>query len=102
MSVPDELPRPATSDEPARVELATPDLAAAKRAALEELLPGVVVDGVLDASRLGELLDTPVTAPADGRERFGLMWAGKQEAVRSLLTPSLGTLIPDSAESVDF
>ena len=43
------------------IELETPDLAAAKRAAFEDLFPGVLADGVLDATRLGELLDTPVT-----------------------------------------
>ena len=43
-----------------------------------------------------------MTAPADGRERYGLMWAGKQDAVRSLLTPSRGTLVPELDTSVDF
>src|SRR4051794_40852299 len=90
------------SAEPERVESETPDLAAEARAAFEELFPGVIADGVLDATRLGELLDTPVTAPGDSRERFGLMWAGKHEAVRSLLTPSRGTLVPDIENSVSF
>lgn len=92
----------AMPEEPAKVHLATPDLAAEKRAGVEELFPGVVADGVLDASRLGEMLDIEVTAPAEGRERFGLMWAGKQEAVRSLLTPSQGALVPDFDRSVGF
>ena len=89
-------------DEPEGVDLSTPDIAAANREALEALFPGVIADGVLDATSLGELLDIPVTAPVDGRERFGLMWAGKHEAVRSLLTPSKGTLVPDLERSVDF
>jgi adenine-specific DNA-methyltransferase len=87
-------------EEPAKVDLATPDLSAEKRSAFEELFPGVIADGVLDASRLGELLDIDVTAPAEGRERFGLMWAGKHEAVRSLLTSSRGALVPDIERSV--
>ena len=43
-----------------------------KRAAFEELFPGVLADGVLDAARLGELLDTdgharrPTAASASG------------------------------------
>ena len=90
------------SEEPEKVELETPDLAAQKRAAFEDLFPGVLADGVLDATRLGELLDTSVTAPTDGRERFGLMWAGKHDAVRSLLTPSRGTLVPELDKSIDF
>lgn len=90
------------SKEPERVDLESPDIAAEKRAAFEELFPGVLSDGAIDSTRLGELLDAPVTAPADGTERFGLMWAGKQEAVRSLLTPGRGTLEPDFEESIDF
>ena len=30
------------------------------------------------------------------------MWAGKQDAVRSLLTPSRGTLVPELDKSIDF
>jgi adenine-specific DNA-methyltransferase len=102
MSVSEEVPSPATSDEAAKLDPATPDLAAANRAAFEELFPGVLIEGVLDAQRLAGMLDAPVTAPAEGRERFGLMWAGKQDALRSLLTPSRATLIPDLSNSVDF
>lgn len=90
------------SKEPERVDLETPDLAAEKRALLEDLFPGVFADGVVDSTRLGELLDSPVTAPADGVERFGLMWAGKQDAVRSLLTPGRGALVPEFDKSIDF
>jgi adenine-specific DNA-methyltransferase len=90
------------SDEVAKVELDSLDLAAEKLAAFQDLFPGVIADGVLDAGRLGELLDTDVAAPADGRERFGLMWAGKQEAVRSLLAPSRGALLPEFDKSTNF
>ena len=90
------------TDEPERVETTTPDLAAEKLAALKELFPGAVADGVLDAARIGELVDLPVAGLKGGRERYGLMWAGKQEAVASLLRPSRGTLVPDLERSVDF
>jgi adenine-specific DNA-methyltransferase len=90
------------SEEPERVDLETPDIAAEKRAAFEALFPGVLADGVLDATRLGELLDMPVTAPADGRDRFGLMWAGRQDAVKSLLAPGRGTLVPEFDQSRSF
>src|SRR4051794_21845864 len=90
------------SVEPEKIDLETPDLAAAKRAAVDELFPGILADGVLDATRLGELLDTEVTGPTDGRERVGLMWAGKHDAVRSLLARSLGTLVPAPDKSIDF
>lgn len=89
-------------NEPSKVDLETVDAAAANRAAFEELFPGVVADGVLDAGRLGELLDTDIAPVAEGRERYGLMWAGKHDAVRSLLARSAGTLAPDIDKSVDF
>jgi len=88
--------------EPAKVQLETLDLAAAKRTAFEALFPGVVADGVLDAGRLAEFLDIDVAPVADGRERYGLMWAGKQDAVRSLLSPSRAGLAPDTNNSVNF
>ncbi len=89
------------AEEPERVDLSTPDIAADNREALAVLFPGVLADGVLDATRLGELLDVDVTSPADGRERFGLMWAGKHEALQSL-GPSRGTLVPDLGKSINF
>jgi len=85
-----------------KVDLETPDLAAFKRAAFEGLFPGAIADGVLDAARLGEWLDIPVAQAPDGRERYGLQWAGKHEAVRSLLTPSRAALAPDMENSPGF
>jgi adenine-specific DNA-methyltransferase len=90
------------ADKPDKVDLITPDVAAEKLAVLQDLFPGVVVDGVLDAARLGELVGFDVAGLKDGRERYGLMWAGKHEAVQSLLRPSRGTLIPDVENSVNF
>ena len=90
------------SDKPEKVDLSSPDLAAEKRAAFEDLFPGVVADGVLDVGRLSKMLDIEPSVVPDGSERFGLMWSGKNEAVRSLLTPSSATLVPDFDNSVEF
>lgn len=90
------------TDEPDKVNLETPDLAAENRAEFEALFPGLLDDGVLDIARLGELLDIPVAQAPDSRERYGLQWAGKQEAVRSLLAPGRGALVPDLDQSDAF
>ena len=90
------------SDEPEKVHLETPDLGARHRAAFAELFPGVLADGVLDVQRLSEMLDVRAAQVHEGRERYGLQWAGKQEAVRSLLTSSRGTLDPDLEASIDW
>ena len=53
------------TDEPDRIDLATPDIAAENRAVIEALLPGVIQDGALDPTRLADLLELPlVAAPA--------------------------------------
>ena len=37
-----------------------------------------------------------------GRERFGISWPGKAECFRSIQTPSVGTLLPCTEESINF
>jgi adenine-specific DNA-methyltransferase len=90
------------TDESERVDLETPDLAARNREFLSVLFPGVLSDGVLDAAALADLLEVPVAATPSNHERYGLQWAGKQEALRSLLAPSHGALLPVSESSIDF
>lgn len=70
--------------------------------AFKALFPGVIQDGVLDAARLGELLDTDVAGLKNGKERFGLMWAGKGAAVEALQSPSMAALAPDTESSVNW
>lgn len=88
--------------EPEKVDLETLDVTAANRAAFEQQFPGVLADGVIDAERLKELLDVNVVGAADDRERYGLMWAGKKKAVRSLQTTSRGALLPEFDKSKKF
>jgi len=90
------------TDEQDKVALKTENLAVRNRAAFAQLFPGLISDGVLDAAMLGELLGVEVAVCIENRERFGLQWAGKLDAVRSLLAPSRGTLVPDLSRSIDF
>lgn len=87
---------------PEKVPLESADTTALTRERFDDLFPGMLQDGVLDATRLGAMLGVEVTAPGDGRERFGLMWAGKAEAVRSLQAPSQATLVPDADRSIEW
>lgn len=68
----------------------------------EERFPGIIQDGVLDAARLGAILGIDVSASKEAKERFGLMWAGKQDAVQALMTPSFATLKPDLEKSINW
>lgn len=67
-----------------------------------ELFAGTILDGVVDAGRLAELLDIEVSGIKDGKERFGLMWAGRQKAVEALQAPSFASLVPDLENSVNW
>lgn len=90
------------AEAPDKVDLETLDLAAENRAVVEALLPGVIQDGALDPERLAQLLGLPMLAVHEGRDRYGLQWAGKAEAIRTLLSPGRGALVPDMKASVDF
>ena len=66
---------------------------------LREGFPDVFTEGKIDFEKLREVLGDEVVT---GRERYGLSWAGKSEAVRNIQTPSVATLVPDREESVEF
>jgi adenine-specific DNA-methyltransferase len=66
---------------------------------LREGFPEVFTEGKIDFEKLREALGGEA---ATGRERYGLSWAGKSEAVRNIQTPSVATLVPDREESVEF
>lgn len=66
---------------------------------LREGFPEVFTEGKIDFEKLRKVLGDEVVA---GRERYGLSWAGKSEAVRNIQTPSVATLVPDREESVEF
>lgn len=56
-------------------------------------------EGKIDFEKLRVALGDEVVTD---RERYGLSWAGKGEAVRNIQTPSVATLVPDREESVGF
>lgn len=83
----------------ARLPLTSLDIAADRLQRLKEILPEVFTEGQVDFERLRQALGERVET---GRERYGLNWAGKAEAVRTLMAPGTGTLRPCPQESVDF
>ena len=82
-----------------RLPLTSQDVLADKLAALRELFPGIFAEGKVDFERLKQALGESVD---QGRERYGLSWAGKSEAIRNLQAQSVGTLNPVPEESVNF
>lgn len=84
------------ADEP---EARSADLVAANIQALKALFPDAVSEGGVDFDTLRQLLGEAVD---DGEEKYGLNWAGKRQARRLALTPSLGTLLPAPDDSVDW
>lgn len=83
-----------------RLPLQTESPADGRLRELRRLLPEAFVEGKLDVEKLR--LAVGDDALATGRERYGLSWAGKSEAVRTLLAPGTGTLLPRPDESVNF
>lgn len=79
--------------------LTSEDVLAERTQQLRELFPEAFAEGEVNFEKLKQALGKEV---AEGRERYGLSWAGKSEAVRNIQTPSVATLVPDRDESVEF
>jgi len=85
--------------EETRMPLTTEDVLGDRIEALRDLFPEVFAEGKIDLQRLRLALGQQVD---ESRERYGLSWAGKAEAVRTIQVPSTGALVPVPAESVNF
>jgi len=91
---------PATLTELERLDLRSDDIASERRRQLLRVFPEIEVDrGKIDLDRLKAALGDAVEL---GRERYGMTWPGKGEALRAIQAPSLGTLLPVLDESVRF
>lgn len=88
------------TDQPERLDLRSHDVAAEKREELLRLFPEArTEDGLIDFDQLRRALGDIVET---GRERYGMTWPGKADCFKAIQQPSLGTLLPDREESVDF
>ena len=67
--------------------------------ALRERIPHVFTESGIDFDKLRATLGGAVM---EGKERYGLTWAGKAEAFRNVQSVSNGTLAPMPSESVDW
>lgn len=88
------------SKQPESLRLASLTPADDRASTLLRLLPEArTEEGKIDFDKLklalGELVEV-------GRERFGISWPGKAECFRSIQTPSVGTLLPCTEESINF
>jgi adenine-specific DNA-methyltransferase len=84
---------------PHKLNLASHDVLAERLEALKELFPEVVVEGKVDVERLKHHLGDFSHV---GSERYGLNWAGKAEAIRTLQQASYATLTPMRDDSENF
>ena len=94
-----------------KVSLRSMDVAEEKRERLKQLFPSVFVETVneqgelvesVDLARLQAELGTFTESFESRRERYGLDWPGKRDALRIIQEPSVATLKPERKESVRF
>src|SRR5580658_10855579 len=81
------------------MRLESNDLVAERTSALREIFPEVFAEGKVDFEKLRLALGDSIET---GRERYGLTWAGKADAMRAVQIPSTATLVPVREESVDW
>ena len=99
------------NEQAAKMTGTTLDIAAENRARLKELFPAVFTETLSDGGELVESVDfaklqaelgTFTEVFENRRERYGMDWPGKKDALRLIQTPSQATLKPCRAESVNF
>jgi len=87
------------------------DISAENRSRLKQLFPAVFTETKNDKGELVESIDFEKLKAELGtfsdlfesrRERYGMDWPGKKEALRLVQTPSAATLKPCREESVNF
>ena len=87
------------------------DISAENRARLKALFPSVFTETLNDKGELVESVDFEKLKAELGtftdifenrRERYGMDWPGKKDALRLIQTPSAATLKPCRKESVNF
>jgi len=88
-----------TDVDDSRMPLTSADVLGERAEQLKDLFPEAFVEGQIDFDRLRNALGDFV---GEGRERYGLSWAGKADAIRAIQAPSVGTLVPCPDESVNF
>ncbi|MGV9185213.1 site-specific DNA-methyltransferase [Arcanobacterium canis] len=82
-----------------KVPSTTPDFTTDAAAKLAELFPEIVADGKINLDTLKTILSADVE---EGRERFGLTWPGKAQAIRTAQVPTTATLAPDKENSLNW
>lgn len=91
-----DVPSFPTANSVARLPLTSLDPAASRYEELKALFPDAVTDGRINWEKLRAVLGE---AAATGRERYGLSWAGKSDALKVLRQLTTATLLPAPSES---
>lgn len=100
-----------TIQQPEKLSGTSLDISATNRARLKQLFPSVFIETkkdhrdiveAIDFKKLKAVLGTFSDAFENRRERYGMDWPGKKEALRLIQTPSHATLKPCREESVNF
>src|SRR6266566_3711329 len=82
-----------------KMKLESLDITAERLAALKDLFPEVFTEGKIEFDKLRLVLGDQIET---GKERYGLSWAGKADAMRAVQIPSTATLLPVPEESVEW
>ena len=77
----------------------SPNLISENQQWLKEKFPSCFVEGKLDFDRLKELV-SGITDERD--EKYSFSWAGRSNSIKNIQVSSIGALIPDKKESVNF
>ena len=85
--------------EPNKLGLRSMDITEEQKSKLKQIFPHIFNEDKIDFDKLRLTLGEAVD---EGRERYGMTWAGKSECFKIIQQPSIGTLRACKEESVNF
>lgn len=86
--------------EPQKQELSSLNIKEEQLKNLKQIFPEAFTEGLnIDWEKLKLTLGENVDV---GKERYGMNWPGKADCFKTIQQPSIASLVPDRAESIDF
>ena len=88
------------SKKPEKMSLKSMDMAEDRKRKLKELFPEVFDEERIDFEKLKRIIEEGWGS--SGEEKYEMTWPGKNDCLRVIQEPSIGTLKPCRKESIDF
>ena len=90
------------SEFPDQIEMSSTELAKENLDNLIRIFPGILKDGMIDGDLISASTNLDIFVSESDKQRFGISWAGKNDAIKALQTISYAGLTHYETQNDDF